>query len=155
MNEYIYDIGTSGQVKIQDNTGDGKKNVACWIKGPSINIPALPWSWVIYNSAGDDVQASNLLSFQLQANNNWQLLGYVYVDDNARFLLGIGGTGTDEMGQSGETFNIYLAGNPDISLLSIKVGDQYKKAVPFVNDNGIWKPAQVWAMSAGDWKRTT
>lgn len=155
MNEYIYDIGTSGKVKIQDNTDSGSKNVVVWLQGPSISIPSIPWSWVLYDSDGNAVQSSNLLSFRLLANNNWQLVSYIYVGTNARFLLGIGATDTDEMGRTGETFSIPLMGNPDISLVSIKVGDQYKKAIPFINDNGVWKPVQVMVMSAGEWKRTT
>lgn len=154
MQEYIYGIGTEGQVKIQDYSQTGRY-VLCWIKGPSIDVPSVPWSYVVYNSEGSAVNTSNLLSYHLQANANWQQLGYIYVGTNARFLLGIGGTGTEKMGTTGETFSIPLMGNPDISTASIKIDGQYKKVIPYINDNGVWKPVQVLAMSAGEWKKTT
>lgn len=154
MNEYIYNIGTSGQVKIQDYS-DTNRYVIPWIKGPSIDIPSVPWSWVVYDSGGNAILTSNLLSYHLLANNNWQRLGIIYVQQNATFLLGIGGTGTDAMGQNGETFTIPLMGNPDISLCSVKVGDSYKKAIPYINDGGIWKPVQILVMQNSEWKKAT
>jgi len=152
MNEYVFNIGTAGQVKIQEDPV--AHSVVSWIKGPGIEIPVGYWSYVVYDSDGNDVIVSNLKSFHLLANTDWQRLGYVYVGLNASFLLGIGGTDTAEMG-SGETFTIPLLGNPDIHFVSIKVGDKYKKAVPYVNVDGVWKTAKALIMSNSEWKEVT
>lgn len=37
----------------------------------------------------------------------------------------------------------------------VKVGDTWKKAVPYVNVNGVWKVARPYSRAAGVWKITT
>jgi hypothetical protein len=41
-----------------------------------------------------------------------------------------------------------------IAGVRVKVGTEYKLAVPYVNDNGVWKLAHPWARIAGVWKET-
>lgn len=37
----------------------------------------------------------------------------------------------------------------------VKIGPEWKLAVPYVNVGGVWKPAEPWTRSLGVWKRTT
>jgi hypothetical protein len=37
----------------------------------------------------------------------------------------------------------------------IKVGAEWKRAVPYVRDGGVWKVAEPWVKSTGAWKRTS
>lgn len=142
-------IGTNGFMQIQDLTDTPENTVRLLILSSSpVVIPEMPWAYSI------DGVMSSWQSFNFLNTTNWQQLGLIYVGYAATFVLHIGDTGTTQLDGPAD-FEISLQRGSGIKTVSIKDGDVYKKAIPFVNVDGVWQPAAPMVMSVGEWKEVT
>lgn len=142
------DTGTAGKMKIQDYTDTPDNTVRLWLMSSvAISRPNLPWAW----QHGVFVGAYS--SFNFQPVTTWQDLGYVFTGDDTNFVFKLGDTGSVELGGPTD-FSIFLA-KAGLNTVSVKVGDIYKKALPFVNVGGVWKQAKAMVMLNSEWKDAT
>lgn len=135
--------GTRGLMKVQDNTDGIDKTVDLYIASSlAVSIPQLPWSYSI------DGVKSDTKSFKFLSTTAWQHVGKVFVDYASTFIFHIDATGHPELGGPTD-LSVTLANST--KLVSIKVGDIWQKALPYVNVNGVWTPAIPMVMSNSTW----
>lgn len=144
MIEYTLATGNTGTLIIDDNTDGPDKTVDLYIISSStIAVPQLPWTYSIDGVIHDWQQ------FNFQDQVTRQHLGLVYVGAySSQFTLHLGSTGTTQLG--GPT-DMVIDINGGVKYVNIKVGDVYKKALPFVNVEGVWHPASAYVMDQS-WK---
>lgn len=148
MIESTMATGDKGILKIQDKTDVVDKTVDLWIQSLSpVYIPQLPWTYSI-NGVMEPWKSFKFLYTTLQ-----QHLGVVYVGYAETFVLHLGDTGTSQL--AGPTDFAVDLNQSGIRTVSIKVGDVYKQAIPYVNVDGVWTPAAPWVASGGQWKEAT
>jgi hypothetical protein len=82
-----------------------------------------------------------------------QSLGYIYVGYAINFTFHMGDTKTPQMG--GPTDISVDLNQQGIRTVSIKVGTEYKKAIPYVNVEGVWQKAAPWVCVDGSWVQST
>lgn len=135
--------GTRGLMKVQDNTDGIDKTVDLYIASSlAVSIPQLPWSYSI------DGVKSDTKSFKFLSTTAWQHVGKVFVDYASTFIFHIDATGHPELGGPTD-LSVTLANST--KLVSIKVGNTWQKALPYVNVNGVWTPAVPMVFSS-TWK---
>lgn len=133
MKETTRTTGTRGLMKVQDNTDGEDKTVDLYIASSEpIHVMALPWSYSI------DGVVSPTTSFELVATTAWQHVKKIYVGYASEFIFHIDNSGTPEVG--GPT-DLTVELQNATKLVDIKVGDIWKKALPYVKVDGVWKPA--------------
>lgn len=145
MIEYTLPTGTNGTLIIDDNTDGPDKTVDLYIESStSIAVPQLSWAYSL------DAQMHDWQQFNFTDDVTRQHLGLVYLGPYvSQFTLHLGATGTVQMG--GPT-DMTVSVNGGVKTVSIKVGDVYKKALPFVKVDGVWQPAQAYVMDQSTWK---
>ncbi|MCA1806538.1 MAG: hypothetical protein LC687_01545 [Actinobacteria bacterium] len=143
MIEHTVDTGDTGRLKILDKTDDtDDMTVELFVQSLSpVSIPQLPWTYSINTSI------SSWKSFNFQDTTMWQRLSVVYVGTAENFTLYLEDTGTSQL-QGPTELEIDLYGyvptvdpGPDPKRVNIKVGNQYKKATPYIKVDGVWKVA--------------
>lgn len=146
MKETTITTGTRGLMKVADNTDGTDKTVDLYIaSSTAISVPQLPWSYSI------DGVVSDTRSFNFIATTAWQFLSKIYVGPDALdFIFHIDDTGHVELG--GPTDLTIQLQNTSQHLVNVKVGDTYKKAIPYVNVNGVWVQAVPMVMVNSQWK---
>lgn len=135
--------GTRGLMRIVDNTDGDDKTVDLYLASSApITVPQLPWSFTI------DGVVSITRMFNFTSTTAWQHISKVYVGYASSFTFHIGNTGKVELGGPTD-FTIELQNI--IKPVNIKVGDVWKKAVPYVYDDGVWKPAAAMVFVNSQW----
>lgn len=143
MIESVMETGDTGRMILQDNTDRLIKEVVVILQSTSpVAIPQLPWSFSL------DAVQSTIKSYPFGNTTVRQTLGVIHVGSAASFTFHLGNTHHPQLGGPTD-FEIDLTGGK--SLVSIKVGTEYKKAVPYVRVGGVWKPAEAWAAHNGSW----
>lgn len=146
MIEHLHSVGTRGLIKINDNTDGPEKTVDVWLASSTAKaVPQLPWTYSI------DSSMSPWQQFNFKAVTSWQHLGVIFVGYAQTFTLHLGATGTAEL-DGPDDYPVELQST--VRTVSVKVGDIWKKAIPYVNVGGVWTPASPWVMSGGTWKET-
>lgn len=149
---YLNPVGTKGTIGLWDSTDDPQNLVVeVGIRtdpeldtGRSIN-----WG---YSLDGVDIQWS---SFNVDLNTEWQGMASVYAGVSQTFTFYLADTGTTEL-DGPASFPIDLLGYlppPGTSdyTVDVKDGVGYKKAVPYVKHDGIWKIATPYVRTPSGW----
>ena len=148
MIESTLATGDKGLLIVQDNTDGSDKTVDLYIQSTStIAIAQLPWSYSI-DDAVSVVKQFNFTDTVLR-----QHLGLIYVGYASQFTLSLGNSATTQLG--GPTDLVVTLNQHGVNTVSILVDGSYKKAVPFVRDAGVWKPAAAYVMTGSVWEATT
>lgn len=150
--ESVITTGDVGRLKIVDKTDDESlMTVEMWAQSLSpVAIPQLPWTYSI------NTTMSSWKSFNFANTTVWQKLGSVYVGATENFTLHLGNTGTPQL--NGPTnHNIQLfgstadTGSAALDKITIKDGNARRTVVPYVNVNGVWKPARAYVRTDQGW----
>ena len=153
MKEHKQDVGDTGKLIIQDKTDTSiasQKYVDFYIQSLSpVAIPNLPWRW--YTDEAPDIN-KQWKSFNFKNTTLRQHLGLFYVGYAHQVSLLIGNTGTSQM-DGPATFTVDLA--TVLRPVSVKFGNTWKQAIPYVRVGGIWKPSVAMVMKDGNWKEST
>lgn len=137
----------SGILEIQDKTDDPSKLVDLWM-GTTIGEARdqdVVWSYTI------DGVVSSLQHFYFPTGGSWHHVSTIYVGYAHSFTFHIEPTLPGSIFTGPVDFTVDLWAGSYTKTVSIKDGDVYKKAIPFVNVDGVWQPAAAWIMSAGEW----
>lgn len=159
MNETKLATGDRGTLIVRDYTDSTTdKHIELWIQSSTtLSVPQLPWGYSL-----DDVE-SGWQSFNFQPVVYAQRLLYLGVGNVKTVVLHLGNTGTTALGGPTD-LSVDLIGyvdpgvapvSPSLPTISLKVGDTYKRAIPYVNDNGVWKPAQPYVLAGSRWYPAT
>lgn len=151
MIESQFSLGTTGTIKIEDNTDDPELMLAVvWLKSSTpISVPQFPWTHAV-----DGVMAE-WKSHNVLATTEWQRLGVVYVGAAQTLDIFIEETGTTELdGPAQFTTNLY-GYSPGVGLVNINVNGVWKKAEAYVNDQGTWKLASPYIRTPSGWTELT
>lgn len=140
--------GTLGKIEIFDRTDADANTVDLYIEGSGLSTRQLPWSYSI------DGVDSELRSFQYHNVVGRQYVYSVHVGYALTFKFRLENTGTVQLGGPTE-LEINLQRGLGFRVVSIKVGNEYKQAVPLVRVGGIWKPASAMIMVNSEWKAVT
>ena len=148
MIEYTLATGATGTLIIDDNGDGSDKSVDLYIVSSStVAVPQLAWAYSI------DGNMSSWQQFNFQDVVTRQKLGHVYYGAySSQFTLHLADTGTTQLG--GPT-DMQISVNGGAKYVNVKVGDVYKKALAFVNDGGVWKPANPYVAYKGNWTPVT
>lgn len=158
------DTGDTGRIRIRDKTDEADKLVEFWVQSLSpIGIPQLPWAFSV-----GDVQ-SEWRPYNFQNTTIWQQVGVIHVGDSSveTVTLHLGNTGTSQLGGPTDLeINLFSYIQPEDPenppepgeqspvprYANITVGNVVKKAIPYVNVAGVWKPALTFHHGANGWK---
>lgn len=140
--------GATGTMIIDDYTDGPDKTLDLYIISSStVSVPQLPWTYDI-DGVMQPWQQFNFLDVVTK-----QHLGKIFVGAySSQFTFHLGDTGTAQLG--GPT-DMQISVNGGASTVSIKVGNNWVKALPFVNVEGVWTPAQAMVMDQSSWKKTS
>lgn len=149
MIEYTLATGDTGILIVQDNTDGTDKTVNMYIQSTSTKaVPQLPYSYSI------DGVSSGIRQFNFTDSVLRQHLGLIFVGQAAQqFTLHLDASNTTQLG--GPTDLTITLNQAGVSVVNVKVGDTWKKAVPYVNVSGVWKPATAYVMSGSTWKNVS
>jgi hypothetical protein len=144
--ETILETGPNGLMKVQDNTDGDDKTVDLYIASTApISIPQLPWSYSI------DGVKSDTRSFNFVVTTAWQHVSKIYVGYAHSFIFHIDNTGHAELGGPTDLEVVLHSGGTKFVYIKDDFEFTYKKAIPYVNVNGVWTPAVPMVMSNGEW----
>jgi hypothetical protein len=138
--------GTKGLLKIQDNTDGPNKTVDLYVASVDpIAVASLPWSYSI-----DDV-GSDTKSFNFLPTTAWQHVGRIYVGYAETFLFHLAATGHVELGGPID-LAVILQNSTKTAI--VKIGNEYKRAIPYVKVGDIWKQTIPFVAHNGVWTET-
>lgn len=148
MPSYSQPTGTRSNMQIFDNG----TTVEFWMQIPGDSyVSDIPWAytangrtvWGSYNPPNGD-NGSGLVSYRFFAIS-------ITYSQTVGFL--IGDTNDDKIGGPTE-FYAYINRGVGGAGVTIQIGNELKKAIPYVKENGVWKMAEPWSKFAGEWKQT-
>jgi len=143
MNETVIETGTRGLMRVVDNTDGTDKTVDLYVSSSlAISVPQLPYSYSI------DGVKSDMKSFNFTNTTAWQQLDKVFVGYASEFTFHLDATGHAELGGPTD-LTIQLLNQT--KLVSVKVGDSWVKALPYVYSDGVWQPATAYVVSNSQW----
>jgi hypothetical protein len=149
VTDYTKPTGTAGIMTIRDNG----TTVELWLYIPEASyINDLPWAftvngrteWRVFERPDKDNDAPAIVNHQLHKMD-------VTYSQSVGFLLG--DTNNAEIGGPTD-FYVYLNRGAGGSGAHLTVGTSLRKAIPYVNVNGVWRVAEPWSKIAGEWKQT-
>lgn len=144
------ELAGSGTLEVQDKTDGPDKIVDLYVGGINDSrSQTIAWSYKI-----NDV-SSSLQNFHY-AGPGWGHLATVYVGYAQTFTLHLEPTPPgSNLFLGPHDLVVNLQAGSSTKSVGIKVGDQYKRAIPFVKVDGVWMPVTPLVNVAGEWKETT
>lgn len=116
-----------------------------------VYVPQVPWQYVL-----DGVE-SGWQSYEFYsgewAGTGWKMVGQWWIDHSQTVIFRLGDTGSEELGGPAE-LSMYINRGAPLGVVHIRVGTEIKQAIPYVNDEGVWKVAEPWAKYIGLWKQS-
>jgi len=149
MPDYTKATGSASTMTIRDNGS----TIEFWLTMPgTARSSDIPWAstidgrteWRVFDTpshAGVD-PPTRTYQFLTRAVTYSQTVGFQLGDTN---ITEVGGP-TD--------FYQYLKREAGGSGAHLQSGNTIRKAIPYVNVNGVWRVAEPWSRIAGEWKQT-
>lgn len=149
MPDYTMPTGTSSTMTIRDNGS----TVEFWLTVPGSSYGSnIPWAFTVNGRTewrefdppdttgpAPETRTHQFLTIDVPYS---QTIGFQIADTNN---AAIGGP-TD--------FFQYITRGAGGAGVTLQVGNELKKAIPYINVNGVWKVAEPWSKIAGEWKQT-
>lgn len=151
MIEHVFDLGTEGEVKIQDWSMHPEFSMCRFYIRSNILID-VP---VSFRYAIDGAESSWESFDWDDATTDWQLIDAVYVGEEAdEFVLYFHDTETTEMNGPAD-FTIDLGSDDAANLIDVKYQGSWERAEVYVRDNGEWKLVKPYVRTSGNWVETS
>lgn len=144
MPDYYFPVSDRSQIYLYD---DGYNSVHAYLTvngGASAYKDQLPWA-----STVDGVRSS-WKTFQVYEGSYWNWMGTVYVGTSQTVTFHLGET---EYGGPADA-SIFVHRGALFGSVRIFDGQTIRRAIPYVNVNGVWRLAEPWNKHVGTWKQT-
>lgn len=156
MKTHTFSIGTTGELKIVDNSSEPElMTVEFWVRSSSpISVPQFAWAFAL--DGGEKYwKSKNVLAI-----TDWQFLGFTYVGGASQVTITTSATGTPELGEdlgyeyTVDLYTVSIPGNPyELKTVLVRIDGEYKQVVPYIRNNGVWAPCEVWTKRPSGWVR--
>lgn len=154
MIEHVIDTGDTGQLKIEDYTDESDMTVELWVRSLSpVSISQLPWTY------SKDGNKDGWKSFDFVDTTLWQRLGVVYLGTKTQtFVLHLGDTNTSQLnGPTDHSIQVHGYIEPadaptSPKTIRVRVDGQWRRAVPYLNNNGTWMQVVPYVRTERGWK---
>lgn len=143
MADYFKPTGNNGSMMIR-TTND---IVEFFLRGDSnTKLEAVPWAYTLNGK-------TEWRSLTLDNLASYVKIHLMQVTYSQTVIFSLGDTNTYDMGGPTE-FSVYVSRGDSGRGVDIRVGTTLRKAIPYINVNGVWKVSEPWAKAAGVWKQT-
>lgn len=145
MPDFTTPTGTAGTLIIRD---DGVNNVDLIVRNAAGSaIQEIPWTYTL-NGVKESLRNESLLEGEVE-----KLFIRLFVGAAQTITFHLGDTNSTEL--AGPTdLSAYIQRGTVQGTVNITVGNLVKKAIPYINVNGVWKQAEPYSRFEGNWKQT-
>lgn len=155
---HTFQTGTSGEIRIEDNTDDvNSKMVNVFIRSTTpVAVSQMPWAWEL-GIYSPNPEHSGWRSLSGVVGESWRQIASIFVAEPNTFTVHLGNTNTDELGGPDE-FTVDLYGfDPEVGipplprLATVYIDGVPRQAEVYVYDDGWPKLAEPYIRRPFGW----
>lgn len=138
--------GQSGAMLIRD---DGSNFVDLFFENSTGNaIPEVPWTYTLNG------RKESLRNLSIEDGVKLKHAIQLFVGTAQTIIFHLGESGSTELGGPTD-LSAYIQRGSLQGTVNITVGAGTRKAIPYVNVNGVWRIAEPYSRFEGNWTQTT